>query len=121
MSIKQSKNIGLFVSEVISFNQDTETRQVKYDNEDVGTILIDRATTKKIFRTRAVMIDDFFRIAEWVNKESFASSVKVKEVRRQPIPLYYLYLKTTAPDTDMRVRKLAQLIYKNQHIEDLSL
>ena len=117
--MKKPKNIGLFVSDVISFNQDTETRQVKYDNEDVGTILIDRATGKKKFRTRAITIDGLYRIAEWVDKESFASSVKVKEVRRQPSPVYHLYLKTAAPDTDMRVKELAQLIYKNQQIEDL--
>lgn len=115
--MKQPKNIGLFVSDVISFNQDTETRKVKYNNLDVGTILIDRATGKKKFRTRAITIDGLYRIAGWVDKESFASSVKVKEVRRQSSPVYHLYLKTAAPDTDMGVRKLAQLIYKNQHIE----
>lgn len=117
--MKQTNNIELFISDVISFNQNTETRQVKYNNEDVGTILIDRATGKKKFRTRAITIDGLYRIAEWVNKESFASSVKVKEVIRQPSPLYHLYLKTAAPDTDTRVGELAQLVYKNQQIEDL--
>lgn len=117
--MKQPKNIGLTVSDVISFNQDTETRQVKYDNEYVGTILIDRATGKKKFRTRAITIDGLYRIAGWVDKEGFASSVKVKEVRRKPSPVYHLYLKTAAPDTDRRVKELSQLIYKNQQIEDL--
>lgn len=118
-SMKQPKNIGLFVSDVISFNQYTETKQVKYDNEDVGTILIDRATGKKKFCTIAITIDGLYRIAEWVNKESFASAVRVKEIRKKPSPLYHLYLKTAAPDTDTRVMELAQLVYKNKQIEDL--
>ena len=115
----QSKNKQFEVTPVISFNQDTETRQVKFEGEDVGTILIDRKSKRQTFRTKALTIDGLHNIAQWVDNEKLANRIKVNQVREKPSPMFHLYLKTPNCEQDKRIFALAELVYRTEQVENL--
>lgn len=113
------KNIShLEITPVISFNEETETRQVKYDGRDVGTILINKKTKERKYRTPTINVDALYRIAEWVDK-SVGKFVEVNRIRTKPSPLYNLFIVTKKEETDERIETLASLIIRNKDLEDL--
>lgn len=106
------------ITPVISFNADTETRQVKYDGIDVGTIVINKNTKERKYRTPTINIDDLYRIAEW-SDENLGKFVEVKRINVKPSPLYNLFIVTKKEETDERIEMLASLIIRNKELEDL--
>lgn len=115
--MKQSSN-RLKVTEPISFDQNTETRQVKYDGEDVGTILIDKITKRKKFRSKAINIDGLHRLAEWVEDKQLSKRIQVHAIRTKPSPIFNLFLKIVNVN-DKRLEEFAAFIYRNEQIENL--
>lgn len=107
----------LQISDVISFDQYNYTKQVRFEGEDVGTILIDKETKVSRFRSKTLTIDGLHRIAEWSN-EKLAKRIEVKTIRKKPSPIYSLFLKITG-ESDERLLEFARLIYKNKQLEDL--
>ena len=117
LKMKQSIN-RLKVTEPISFDQNTETRQVKYDGEDVGTILIDKITKRKKFRSKAINIDGLHRLAEWVEDKQLSKRIQVHTIRTKPSPIFNLFLKIVNVN-DKRLEEFAAFIYRNEQIENL--
>lgn len=108
----------LVVTPVISFDQDTETRQVKFDGEDVGTILIDKSSKRMKFRSTTLTIDGLHRIAEWITDKHLSKKIQVVSIRTKPSPLFSLFLKITGVK-DIHLQDFAEFLYRNDQVENL--
>ena len=108
----------LVITPVISFDQDTETRQVKFDSEDIGTILIDKSSNRMKFRSTTLTIDGLHRIAEWMTDKRLSKKIQVVTIRTKPSPLFSLFLKITGVK-DIRLQEFAEFLYRNKQVENL--
>lgn len=109
---------GLYFSEIISFDDKTNTKQVKFDGEDVGTIIIDKQSGLKTFRSTTITLDGLYRIASWI-EDSFAKNVFSISKVQGGKNVYNLYMKTPNPIKDYRIKQLAEFLYRNKQIEEL--
>ena len=108
----------LFITPVVSFNQDTETRQVKFDSEDVGTILIDKSSKRMKFRSTMLTIDGLYRIAEWITDKRLSKKIQVVNIRTKPSPMFSLFLKIIGTK-DIHLEEFAEFLYRNNQVENL--
>lgn len=108
----------LVVTSVISFNQDTETRQVKFDGCDIGTILIDKSSKCMKFRSTTLTIDGLHRIAEWITDKRLSKKIRVETIRTKPSPTFSLFLKITSVK-DIHLQEFAEFLYRNKQVENL--